>query len=123
MNDSNTQHKSKLDLLVERRVFVEKYSIASKVIDAYLLTQPGRFSLANELDSNKFSMISYQNDTHVDLYIAVILKNVYLNRDLSKNMKGVIKNNMEQKHWPHGFNPLLMDEESFDNYTMFLIRL
>lgn len=113
-----TYIKSKLDLLVERRVLTEKYSIASMAIEVCIQAQLGRFHLSTELDYNKFCMISYVSDEKVDIYIVVILRNIYLHRNLVDDAKKTINYHNEDKQ---GFN-ISSVEEFKNNYTMFAYK-
>lgn len=116
--------KSKLDILVERRVLTEKYSIASMAIDAYIQAQPGRFYLANELDTNKLYMISFPSDKEVDVYVLVLIKSVFLHRNLVDDfMKSIrlVEESAGPKKASGGLLPLFA-EDFKNNYKMFAYK-
>ena len=115
-------NKSKLDILVERRVLTEKHTIASKAIDKYMLTQPGRFQFITELDSNKLSVFSYPNDKEVDIYISIILKNLFIHRTLAEAIIGHIKNQKHSTFNAGTFNPVYV-EEFLSKHTLFTYKI
>ena len=116
--------KSKLDIFVERRILIEKESIASKVISAYNNNQPGRIAFITELDSNKIAAFSYIDEKEMYVYLMVILKNVYLNINLSSEVQKAI-NDMKNRlpnEIPKWFIPYGV-ENFMDDYTLFTYGL
>lgn len=112
--------KSKLDILVERRVLTEKQTIASKVINQYFITQPGRFQFISEVDSNKVVVFSYPNDKEVDIHLTIIIKKLFLCTGVDIAISNQIKN--QQVYAGRGFVPLFV-EDIFNNYIVFTYKM
>jgi len=104
-------------MLVERRVLFEKHSLASKAIDQFCRINTVGFPFTAELDSNKLVIFTYPSDKEVIVHLAVILKNLYLHRNVIHEVETFLKHS-DCKPSSASFTPSRV-ESFLDNYTLF----